>query len=321
MAYTKLRFTDEQIEQANNVSILDYAISRGFTPKKVGTNSYKIEGHGGLLINPQTNKWNCFSERAGGGPIQFIMFLQGKTWVESVKELLENYSENNFIHIPKEEKHYETKEFSLPEKNNTYKHMMAYLIKTRKIDQEIVKSLVKEGKLYEDYRRNCVFVGHDQEGKPRYANLRGTNTNRTPFKGEAKNSDKTFSFNIQGNTNTVYIFESPIEALSYLTLHKKYNLDKSFNHHVLSLGGVSDVALEHYIKRNSNIDKIIICLNNDEAGIKATRTIQSKYQHSMKTAFHLPQGKDFNEDLQEVDRKIEKERAKEEIEEEWELEL
>lgn len=314
------RFTNEQVEQANQVDILKYAVNQGLNLKKVGTNSYKIPHHGGLFINPQANKWNCFSERMGGGPIQFVMFLHNKTWVESVKELLgiSNDIQYQPMYKKKDIPQKETKEFFLPEKNDTYKHMMAYLIQTRKIDSTIIKQLVQDKKIYEDKRRNCVFVGHDLKGNPRYANLRSTNTNRIPFKGEAKNSDKAFSFNIQGKTNELYIFESPIEALSYLTLYKKYNTDNSFNHHMLSLGGVSDVALENYIKRNPTIKKIVICLNNDDAGLKAARIIQNKYQESMKIAFHLPQEKDFNEDLQQLEKSIKKSEVNEE---EWELEM
>ncbi len=39
--------------------------------------------------------------------------------------------------------------------------------------------------------KNCVFVGYDKENKPRYAGLRGTNTNSS-FKGEVEGSQKNF---------------------------------------------------------------------------------------------------------------------------------
>ncbi len=41
--------------------------------------------------------------------------------------------------------------------------------------------------------KNCVFVGYDKENKPRYAGLRGTNTNSS-FKGEVEGSQKKFFF-------------------------------------------------------------------------------------------------------------------------------
>ena len=73
------------------------------------------------------------------------MFIRNIPWVESVKELLdigvvinshaEYFQPKNEIE-PKEE-------FTLPEKNNTYKHVIAYLIKTRKIHKDLVYKLIK----------------------------------------------------------------------------------------------------------------------------------------------------------------------------------
>lgn len=293
----KKRFTDDEIDRANTISILEYATNHGLEPKRVGTNSYKIEGHGGLHINPALNKWNCFSQRVGGGPIQFLMHLENKTWVESIKQLLgitnTSYKENTeFKEVISKEKG----DLILPYKNNTYKHMIAYLIKTRGIDKDIVYNCIHNKTLYEDKKRNCVFVGYDKEEVVRYAGLRGTNTNKI-FKGEAENSNKAFSFNIPGKTNRLYIFESPIELMSYLTLYKELANENEFDHHTLSLGGLAPVALEQYLKDNPNINGIVICLNNDEKGIDAAKNISQEYQNKYRVIIELPKLKDFNEDL------------------------
>lgn len=297
MAHKRLRFTDEELTQANNVNLMDYAISIGLELKKVGKDSYHIEGYGGLYINPILNKWNCFSKGEGGGPIQFVMFIENKTWVESVKQLLgfnpiTNHHKQYSIAKRKTE---EKGEFILPEKSNTYKHVIAYLIKTRKIDKNLVYKLIKEGKLYEDKNKNCVFVGYDNNNNPRYGNLRSTNTN-TVFKGDVKNSDKAYPFAIEGTSDKVYVCESPIEVLSYLTILKLYNIN-SFNHHIISLGGVSDKALKQYLEDNPMIRYIVLCLNNDKTGIKATNKIRSGYKNKYNVIEQYPINKDYNEDL------------------------
>ena len=46
----------------------------------------------------------------------------------------------------------------LPEKNDTYKHLFAYLIKARNIDKDIVAEFVDKKMIYEDRNKNCVFV-------------------------------------------------------------------------------------------------------------------------------------------------------------------
>lgn len=297
----KVRFTDEEIELANNINLMDYAISKGLELEKAGRDSYHIKGFGGLYINPISNKWNCFSHNKGGGPIQFDMFLGNRTWVEALKELLGNKSEilsgdiNKKKQDQDQDKNKEIKKFILPEKNSTYKHILAYLIKTRKIDKSIVYQLIKEEKLYEDKNKNCIFVGYDINKIPRYANIRGTNTN-TVFKGEVKNSDKDYSFSIEGIDNKLYVFESPIEAISYLSILKLSN-SNSFNSHMISLGGVSDKALKRYLIDNTNIHDITLCLNNDKVGIEATNRIKKGYNLEYNILKEYPIRKDYNEDL------------------------
>lgn len=292
------RFTDEELVRANNVSIVDYINSINLDTRRAGK-TIKIEGYGGLYVDPAKNRWNCFSKGKGGGPIQLVMFLENKTWVESVKTLLGNSYEGNIVqnnHRDTNIKQEENKEFLLPKKNSTFNHVIAYLIKTRGIDKDIVYNSIQNKTLYEDEKRNCVFVGYDEEGIPRYAGLRGTNSNKI-FKGEVENSNKAFSFNIPGKTNKIYVFESPIELMSYLTLNKRFFNGGEFNHHMLSLGCLAPVALDRYLEDNPNIDKLSICLNNDKWGIDATNNIRQEYQDRYKVNIEYPKLKDFNEDL------------------------
>ncbi|PKM52497.1 MAG: topoisomerase [Firmicutes bacterium HGW-Firmicutes-7] len=299
MSFEKLRFSDSQIQQANNVDILNYATSQGLNIKRINDYSYKIDGYGGLYVNPIENRWNCFQKEGGGGPIQFIMFLHKKTWVESIKELLGLENQLTYLPIKRDiNDHVANIEFVLPEKNDTYKHMAAYLTQTRKIDSSILSELIKENKIYEDIHRNCVFIGTDKEGHPKYANLRSTNTNVDAFKGDAKNSDKAFPFSIQGIDKELFVFESPVETLSYLTIEKQFNLQQ-FNHHVISLGGVGDRALENYLEMYPEINKITLCLNNDGAGRGGVERIKNKY-NNYEIEERYPTHNDYNEDLKSL---------------------
>ncbi|MFA7412364.1 MAG: DUF3991 and TOPRIM domain-containing protein, partial [Tissierellaceae bacterium] len=184
----------------------------------------------------------------------------------------------------------------LPEKNTTYNHVIAYLIKTRGIDKEIVYEFIKNRTLYEDKRKNCVFVGYDKGGIPQYAGLRGTNTN-IPFKGESPDSDKTYSFSRSGTTNKLYVFESPIELMSYLTIEKRHKNNLDFNHHMLSLGGLSTPSLDRYLRDYPEIEEITFCLNNDKWGIKAVNEFRDKYKDKYNVNIELPRLKDYNEEL------------------------
>lgn len=287
-------FTDEQISKASQVNIISYAQSKGYALKKISSNSYKIPGYGGLFIEANGSKWNWFSKGIGGGSIQFVMELEGKSWAYAVRELLGDEYEETVVRdqIKKEPKG----QLVLPEKNDTYKHLFAYLIRTRKIDHEIVIALVEAKKIYEDKYKNCVFVGYDENESPAYASVRSTRTTGDTFRGDVRNSDKSCPFYYEGKSTTVCVFESPIDLMSYLSILKIHGIDK-FNHHMISLGGVTDKSLEKFLVQNPDITTIMICLDNDPAGNEACIQIQDKYGTDYKLLRHTPKNKDFNEDL------------------------
>lgn len=296
MPYEKRRFTDEQIDQANNVNLIAYAESMGLPLKKTGR-AYKVKGHGGLYIDAYGHRWNWFSQNKGGGPIQFVMEMEGKSWVEAINTLLGiDPSELKVIPPPAIE---EKEEFKLPEKNDTFKHIIAYLIQTRGIDRDVVYDFINQGKLYENKYKSCVFVGRDEQGEAKYASVRSTNTAGDSFRADVKGSDKRYPFCYEGTSKTVCIFESPIDLMSYLTL-LKYHEVNNFSHHMISLGGVADKALDYYLKQYKDIDRIMLCLDNDKAGHFACHQFYEKYHEKYKIVRHSPKGKDFNEDLLEI---------------------
>lgn len=304
-------FTKEEIDKAKSFSILDYVMQQGLQVKKAGKD-FKIENiGGGLYIDIDNNRWKWWGRDKGGGIIQFAMELENKTWVEAVKsllnsnlspyqrqELLEQNEEERTLKMPRSIKHIN------PESK---RRVFAYLVNTRGIDSEIVAELMKKGLIYEDEHHNCVFVGKDKEGKTRYGFLRGTHTERR-FLGEAYGSDKNYSFSIPGRSNTLYITESAIDLLSYQTLLKRHGcLQELRNHHFLSLGGVETKALNTYLNEHS-IEKIICCLDNDEAGKEAVQKIAAEFGDNYTIKAHFPKAKDFNVQLkQEKEEELEQE--------------
>lgn len=311
MSKEKLRFTDEQIEQANNVNIIEYAKSRGYPVRQVTAHSYKIPGYGGLYIHSGGLKWNRFSVDIGGGTIQFVMHMENKSWVEAVKELLNmpvtQYSDASAVQEKSQEKGSEKRPFQLPEKNDTYKHLFAYLIGTRKIDKQIVYNFVKLNKIYENkYYNSCVFVGYDKNDEAKYASIRGTSSSMQ-YRKDVAGSDKSYPFAVNvkaggiccDNTfrsNNLFVFESPIDLMSYLSLLKLHGI-KNFDAHCISLGGVCDPALERFLNEHLGITEITLGLDNDEAGRFACEQIRQKYSDRYSIRRHLPENKDFNDDL------------------------
>ena len=151
----------------------------------------------------------------------------------------------------------------------------------------------------------CQFVNNNI---PRYAGIRGTTSKR--FMYEAYCSDKAYSFKINSiyKRNSVHLFESAIDLLSYATL-KELNNELFNEENLLSLAGVyrpakiitdskTPEALSAYLKNNPNIDTIIMHLDNDETGRLATKAIQFSLPDSYKIIDNPPKiGKDYNDYL------------------------
>ncbi len=306
----KKRFTDEQIRQANSVNIIEYAKSRGYGVKHISARSYKIPGHGGLYIDANGLKWNCFSASAGGGTIQFVMYLEGKSWVDAIKELLdlpEEYKITSKTNFHPKEKEPRNTELILPERNDTYKHVLAYLIGTRKLDKIIVYDLIKQNKIYQSKNYNsCVFVGYDEHGKAKYAAVRSSNS-KFSYRQDCAGSDKSYAFSVVFNDGKISdskgleiqrlcVFESPIDLISYLSMLNQFRI-KTEPILCISLGGVCDLALKNTLANNPDIIQIVLCLDNDTAGNAACEQIAQSYEDKYILIRCLPKNKDFNEDL------------------------
>ncbi|MCI2035828.1 MAG: DUF3991 and toprim domain-containing protein [Oscillospiraceae bacterium] len=160
-----------------------------------------------------------------------------------------------------------TKPFRLPDADRCAIHVVSYLRK-RGINPEIISRCIRDGSLYESRKyHNCVFVGHDPSGKARFACVRGIHSS---FKIDVEGSDKRFNFVLSSadpQSHTLFVAESPIDALSRATLNKiaTSEWDKA---HYLSLSGTSPLALLQYLSDHPTIDRVSLGLDNDEAGRK-----------------------------------------------------
>lgn len=289
------RFTDEQIERANRVDVVEYARSTGLEIQKSGQ-WYKAKHMGGLYFNKSANTWHWETQDCGGtGAISLCMKLEDLEWKDAVRRLLGEemaairHSEE---WVPIEEP---KRDFTLPDKADNYRHVYAYLCKTRGIEKSIVDQVVKQGLLYENTQKSCVFVGKDAEGNPRHASVRSTNTQGKVFKQDVPGSQKQYSFSISGKSGVLNVFEAPIDVLSYMSFQKIHGLET--NDSYIALGGVTDKALEYYLSTHDNIKQIRVCSDHDEAGEGCAARIYNRYKEEYKVTRHRPNHKDFNEDL------------------------
>jgi hypothetical protein len=307
-------YTKEQLAQANNVNLIDYAVMHGYQLEKGGIKSLHIKHSGGLYLFKDSNKFYHHSTATSGGPIDFIMQFEHMDFLQAVEHLLgvqpgiRSYTPLSVTAPAPAPVKSDKGVLILPEKADNYKRVYWYLCAVRAIDTKIVSALMRERKIYQQAERgNCVFVGYDEQGTPRYCSKRGTSPDK-PFKGDADNSDKSYPFAMPGTSSRLFVLESPIDVMSYASLLKRHDIDYT-REHLISLGCLSDKALEWYLSQHPGIKQIVFALDNDingkspdgspcNHGQEAAARFCAKYEQlGYDTAVHTPVAKDFNEDL------------------------
>ncbi len=301
-------FTDEDIERAKSISILDVAQRLGFHLVKQGS-IYSTKEHDSLKIYPISNTYYRFATGESGNTINFVRNFSNLDFKEAMKFLLgeieRSTSSKNFSQIDQKEKITEEKEnFHLPKLNNNIKRSYSYLVNTRKISKEVVNEFIKNKSIREDINHNVLFIGFDEKQNPKYCTLSGT-LSEVKYKGEVKNSDKRYGFRFENKySKKVLVFESPIDLLSAKTILKSKGKDRDYSY--LSLGGLSPLALENFLENNKNVDTIVFMLDNDIKGRETFENMNEKYKDKYKImdmSFQYEGYKDVNALLQSNDLK------------------
>ena len=286
-------FTDEQKQRANAVDLEDFLYRQGEKLLKSGREKRLASDHS---ITVRGNQCFDHASEKGGCAIDFVQMFYGKSFPDAVTMLL-NGEQGQAYHPSEQRRPEPPKPFVLPEPHSDMRRVYAYLTKTRCIDREVVSFFAKAKMLYEDSKyHNAVFVGFDQDGIVRHAHKRGTYTQGEPFKGNIDSCDPRYSFHYTGQSDTVYVFEAPIDLLSFLSLYQKDWQQHSY----VALCGVSEHALLQLLSEQPQVQKIGLCLDNDKAGIKAReRIISILAERGYRNVFSLfSHQKDWNEDLQ-----------------------
>ena len=251
--------------------------------------------HDSITINGST--WFDHKNQVGGGAIKFMRHFYGMDFQTAMNELLGRSVSSICRSPPKAEvKEEKPKEFKLPEKNSDMHRVYAYLIKQRFIAPEIITHFARQHTLYEDKEHhNAVFVGFDEKGTPRQAHNRSTNSFGKTFRMTCEGSDTRYSFAHFGESEKLFVFEAPIDMLSYLTLYPQ-DWQK---HSYIAMNGVYENAVLTALKNHSNLEEIVLCTDNDEGGIDAAQRLTDILkEHGYENISRIiPENKDFNEDL------------------------
>lgn len=286
-------FTDEQKQRANEVDLEDFLSRQGEKLLRSGREKRLASDHS---ITVRGNRWYDHAAGTGGCAIDFVQMHYNSTFPEAVTLLLGGEQGQAYrASGPEQEK--EQKPFALPEANQNMRRVYAYLTKTRCLDREVVSAFAREKLIYEDAKyHNAVFVGYDADGTARHAHKRGSYTKGEAFKGNVDGSDPRYSFRYLGKGSTAYVFEAPIDMLSFITLYRKDWQENSY----VALNGISGYAMLQMLEDNPKIDTVILCLDHDPAGIENSyrlADIIKERKTNVRVRMLQPANKDWNEDL------------------------
>ena len=207
---------------AKSTDLPDLLSHLGYSLKRLGR-YYTTREMDSIRIKDRRT-WKRYSNGTGGDAITFLQTFEGKGFREAVEYLLDfnggraRDSPRPCRPVAEEEK----PGVVLPPANGDQRRVFAYLRK-RGIAPQVIQSFIRAGLLYEDQKyHNCVFVGRDGSGEPKFACKRGTyDKDGASFKRDVAGSDKKVAFSLPCDPalDWVAVFEAPIDASGQSPLH------------------------------------------------------------------------------------------------------
>lgn len=297
-----INFSEDDLYRANNADLVSYLGGFGGRVKRVGSTYQYIYTDGSGTHDSVTihgGKWYDHKNQRGGYAVKFLQEFLGFSFRDSVIELLGGHcSTQTQNRVYREPPKPVVKPFELPKPNSDMRRVFAYLTKQRFIDPQIISHFAHEHKIYEDGKyHNAVFVGTDENGVPRQASVRSTLSFGKTFRITVANSNTNYSFSHFGNDKKLFVFEAPIDMLSFITLYQKDWKDHSY----IAMNGVYESAVLKALENHSELQSVYLCTDSDEGGIDAAERLRDIfYEHGYTDIFRIaPQQKDWNEVLRQ----------------------
>lgn len=293
-----IHFSDEEKSRANSVDLADFLLRRGEKLLPAGCEKRLERDHS---ITIRGSEWYDHAAERGGGAASFVQMLYGLTYPEAVQLLLSSGTETA-CHLA-ENPAPPSKTFQLPARSAAQRRLYAYLCQQRGISREILTEFVRLGLVYESCEasfssgveyHNAVFVGTDEQSIARHAHKRSLYSQGKGYRLNVSGSNPNYSFHYLGSGGGLYVYEAPIDMLSYITLYPDNWQQRSY----VALCGVSKHALIGVLEMHPQITTVHLCLDNDPAGIKASVRLKEELSNrNIQVHTDFPKHKDWNDEL------------------------
>ncbi|MFT9057454.1 MAG: DUF3991 and TOPRIM domain-containing protein [Ethanoligenens sp.] len=297
----------EVILEAKKMDLLTYL--QNYDPQelvRVSGDPYCTRAHDSLKIS--NDKWCWFSRGVGGkSALDYLIKVQGMSFTDAVEQIMGRAAIQPPVLIPRPQGRKDAL-FYLPKRDCGQAMAERYLHK-RSISNNVIHFCTEFKLLYQTHRNgyfNVVFIGYDMANTPRYATIRGLDSD---FKGDVAGSNKNYSFAIPNGGEDLHLFESAIDLLSFASFQDIGYVAGAncFYEDMLSLSGVYKPkqhiedstlppALTQYLADHPKIRHVHLHLDNDLAGRQATEAIMAVLPKQYTAVDEPPpSGKDYND--------------------------
>lgn len=315
----KKNVSKEEITLARNASLYDFMLEN-FPADVVEEGSFWLRYRENTSIGiPRSDRGYAFIDFSvngkRGNPIEFLMEYLGFSFVEAVQALNDYPGDFSYSpHTSQVPQPITKGSLCIPKAvDGSPNCVYAYLTETRQLFDDCIKKLMDEGLLFEDERHNAIFLNKEHD----WAERRGTNTyydnrckhcdgcdqceytdhdwckymdtcpryQKQPFHGVLRNSSSNGYWSFQsgsGKTDTVYVCEAAIDAISLCHLHRFQK-----NATYVSIGGVGKQETIERLKKE--YAHVILAVDNDPAGEECRR-------RNPDLEAIIPEHKDWNDD-------------------------
>jgi len=158
------RVTDEQIQEARNITFLSYFQSTNPSVlRHKGGGRYVHKDHDSFVIDNGKGQWYWNSQsQKGHSSLDYLMRVEGMGFLDAVQSLSSGTMPSSHETRPPPLKSTKPKEqrkpFALPTPAENNDGIITYLRK-RGISEATTRKYISQGLLYESANNGCVFVG------------------------------------------------------------------------------------------------------------------------------------------------------------------
>jgi hypothetical protein len=276
-------------EQANQIDLVDYLFSLGFSPSKISGGNYwylsplRAESTASFKVNKSKNVWYDHGEGKGGKLVDFACIYYNCSIPDALQKISGQPAKIDFSF------HKQKANISLPEsedrtiqiisvKSPILDHSLNRYLEQRNIDLSVANRFCKEIRYKVGENTFCAIGFKNNSG--------GYELRSEHFKGSASPKYVTW-FNHQAES--ISVFEGFFDFLSYSSIAGKY-LVKS---NILVLNSLSFFTRSLLLMEKH--EKIHLYLDNDKAGKECLQEAMQRTKKVIDESSLYKEFKDLNE--------------------------